>query len=267
MECRRRERREPADRMCMAKASGGFRSTRALRRTATVPPVTPDEFPAALLNLSEAVVPAIRQAYDINANRFDPLVGDDTSTFGFNVYRNSWYLIEQALKSQAGWLTARPDGSLRMAGSGYLVHSYRHGSHENVDLNAFRLDDPAHSLTKQQIAQVNGQLVLDLEESGVSVDAAALDELPHLVVIHAGNHDDGCCGVWIGAPLPSERVVNDIWAWIEPLWLIDRPETSAEMPLDLPNVTPHDELPEPEVDVRPLDDRDETEGQAGTTES
>jgi len=226
----------------------------------------PSEFPEPLLTLSDTVVPVIRQAYDINASRFDPLVGDDTSTFGFSVYRNSWYLIEQALKPVSGWLTARPDGSLRMSGFGYLVHSYRHGWDEEADVNAFRLDDPAHSLTKQQIAQINGQLMLNLQ---MARDTASdsVEGLPHLVVIHAGNPDDGCCGVWIGAPIPSEQVIDSVWAWIEPLWLIERPKSAAEPSLDLRDVTRHDELAEPEVDVRPLEVDEEEEGDNDTGET
>ncbi len=229
-----------------------FRSARLLRTFATVSCMPPTELPGPLLILSGAVVPVVRQAYDINAARFDPLVGDDTSTFGFSVYRNSWYLIEQALKAVSGWLTARPDGSLRMSGSGYLVHCYRHGWDEKADVNAFRLDDPAHSLTKQQIAQINGQLMFNLQMAA-DPPTGSVEGLPHLVVIHAGNPDDGCCGVWIGAPIPSEQVIDSVWAWIKPLWLIERPQTAEEPSLDLGDVPRHDELAEPEVDVRPLD--------------
>jgi|GEM_PF-2173222 hypothetical protein len=218
--------------------------------------------PDPLEALGATVVPIIRRAYDINAGRHDELVGDDAMTFGFGVYRNSWFLVEEGLRDVDGWQTARPDGSLLISGHGYRLHLYRLGHDERVDLDSFRLDDADGSKTKQSIPQINGQLTMAFNESARGATAAAEPDLRDLVIVHAGNADDGCCGMWVGAPVASDHVVVSPWAWVTPFWIIERPEQLAEMETDLGAVARHDELPEPNVEVTPVDDEDSSAGEA-----
>jgi len=217
--------------------------------------------PQPLQGLAASVVPALRQVYDLNAERHDDLVGDDAMTFGFNIYRNSWFRLEQELGEHANWATSRPEGSLLISGSGYRVHVYRCGQDEAVDLDGFRLDDAGASLTKQDIARTNGQLKLALEETEPKPSENS-GELRELVIVHAGNPDDGCCGVWIGAPLPVERVVGSPWEWVAALWLIERAEASAPGSAEPGLPVRHDELPEPDVEVKPVEDDESSTGEA-----
>lgn len=46
-----------------------------------------------LVELQSVVVPVLRSVYDINAARYDELVGDDAVTFGSAISRNSWFQI------------------------------------------------------------------------------------------------------------------------------------------------------------------------------
>jgi hypothetical protein len=210
----------------------------------------PDEFKA----LGEAAAAAIRRAYDINAERHDPLIGDDAVVFGIGIYRNSWYLLEQEVETLDQWSSARPAGSLLITGAGLRLHVYRHGANADVDLDSFRLDDARASATQRMIAQSN---TLQLSFPGLEVVAdtpVPVDaDLSELVIIHAGNPDDGCCGIWIGAPIAAEEITRSPWVWIEPLWLAEIGEAAESVPVRDPSGTPrHDELPEPIITLEPV---------------
>jgi len=213
--------------------------------------------PLALLEeLEPFTIPAVKElhrVYDENAARFEPLLGDDAMTFGVNMYRNSWYTMERVADDLPGWTSARPDGSLVICGAGMRIHVYKHGQDETDDPDNFRLDQQA-SETKRLIAASNaGQLSFDLEpvvEVSVEPDESDLREL---VIIHAGNRDDGCCSIRIGAPVPADEVGSSPWRWIEELWTIERPTTEATL-LERSERLRHDELPEPEVQVEALDE-------------
>lgn len=213
----------------------------------------PKDLPAGLTQFTIPATSEVRRIYGINAERHDALIGDDAIVFGVSIYRNSWFILERIVEDLDGWTSSRPDGSLVICGAGYRIHVYRYGQDEAVDVDAFRLDD-AVSETKRSIAVANGvQLTLDFPSEGP--EEAALPEesdLRELVIIHAGNPDDGCCGIWIGAPIPADEVSTKPWKWIRPLWLIDRP-SADEAVSDRSERVRHDELPEPLVDVEPLD--------------
>jgi hypothetical protein len=203
--------------------------------------------PPQFADLSSAAVAAIRRAYDINAERHDPMAGDDAVVFGIGVYRNSWFLLEQAIEDLDAWKSARPGGSLVITGGGLRVHVYRHGHDADADLEAFRLDSARASETQRLIAEANTlQLAFAFEPEPESASPPPT-ELAELVVIHAGNPDDGCCGIWVGAPIATEEVTYSPWAWIEPLWLREQSggTTGAEGEALAP--VRHDELPEPEI--------------------
>jgi hypothetical protein len=206
--------------------------------------------------LSQFAVPAaheLRHVYDLNAGRHDPMVGDDAIVFGVSIYRNSWFMLERLIEDLDGWTSSRPEGSLVISGAGYRIHVYRHGQDEEVDLDAFRLDDGV-SETKRSIAVSNGaQLTLEFEPPPVEVGSADQSELRELVIIHAGNPDDGCCGVWIGAPVPADEIRLSPWHWIKPLWLIER-SALEEGSTDRAERLRHDELPEPDVSVEAIEE-------------
>lgn len=224
----------------------------------------PDEFG----EFADVAVDAIRRAYSVNAARHDPEVGDDAVVFAIGVYRHSWFLLEQDVAVLDGWSSSRPSGSLVIVGAGRRIHVYRCGQDGNVALNDFRLDDERSSATKRLVATTNtDQLSLDLGDLSVPVlpvEVPQPSDLRELVIIHAGNPDEGCCGIWVGAPLTSDEVSGSPWAWIEPMWL---PEGSAMPQADTgPRLDPtprHDELPEPEITLKPVavDDAEKTEDQ------
>ena len=214
------------------------------------------ELPEAFIPLREAAVAAIRRAYGINAEHYDPNVGDDAVVFGIGVYRNSWYMLEQEVDALEHWSSARPLGSLVLTGAGLRVHVYRHGSNVDVDLDTFRLDDARASATQRLIAESNTlQLFLPgMEPPPDEIPEPSNQAISELVIVHAGNPDDGCCGVWIGVPIASEEITRSPWAWIEPLWLADADESSdLGSEKVLPTTPRHDELPEPVIALEPVE--------------
>lgn len=233
-----------------------------MRSDANVRHVDHASLPEPLKDLGDIVVPIVRRAYDINAGRHDEVVGDDAVTFGIGVYRNSWFLVEESLRPIDGWRTARPDGSLLISGHGFRIHIYRLGHDERVDLDTFRLDEADHSKTKQSIAQINGQLAMAFDGGTDRSIAGTEPDLRDLVIVHSGNADDGCCGVWVGAPIASDHVVVSPWAWVAPFWIVERPDELPDTDADLAAVARHDELPEPVIEVEPVDDEDSSAGEA-----
>jgi hypothetical protein len=187
-------------------------------------------------------------------DRYDSLVGDDAIVFGIGIYRNSWYLLEQEVETLEGWRSARPLGSLLITGAGLRLHVYRHGFSADVDLDSFRLDDARASTTQRLIAESNAsQLSLPGMEPSADVPSSASPDLSELVIIHAGNPHDGCCGIWIGAPIPAEEIKRSPWAWIEPLWLAEAGKfAESTVERDLPDTPRHDELPEPLIALTPV---------------
>jgi hypothetical protein len=205
----------------------------------------PEEFEA----LSQATVGAIRRAYEVNAERHDPSIGDDAVVFGIGIYRNSWFMLEEEIESLEHWASARPLGSLVITGAGLRVHVYRHGQNADVDLDSFRLDDERASETQRLIAVSNTlQMTLPGLEPPVEETGLIDHDLPELVVVHAGNAEDGCCGIWIGTPIASEEGTGSPWGWVEPLWLAEPGESGLSTTGPKAPRTPrHDELPEPAI--------------------
>jgi hypothetical protein len=224
-----------------------------------------DSLPSEFESLSDAVVRAIRRTYEVNAERYDESIGDDPMVFGFVVYRNSWFAIEEEVLNLDAWNSARPNGSLVIVGAGLRIHVYRCGDSADVDLDSFRLDDPQASLTQRQIAASNAeQLRLDLDDlddylkASKPLPATGADGLRELVIVHAGNPDDACCGIWAGAPVATDEIVLSPWAWIDRLWQPGGSESGiASDTFDEPKSPRHDELPEPPIVLRPVAEADE----------
>lgn len=231
-----------------------FRSTRGVRIFTIVHGMAIEDLPQEFGELSAAAVIAIRRAYDINAERHEVEAGDDAVVFGIGVYRNSWFLLEKMVEEATHWRSARPNGSLVITGAGLRVHVYRHGHDADADLEAFRLDDARASETQRLIAEANTlQLAFPFDASGGAPVVSSDGDLTELVIIHAGNPDEGCCGIWIGAPISTEEITVSPWAWIEPLWAIDASGTAADTTDESRGGrTRHDELPEPEIVLEPV---------------
>ena len=191
----------------------------------------------------ERLLRAISEIYRFNADRYEPEL-DDLQVFGFQVYRNSWAAIEDAVENISGVQTARPNNSLEVVVAGHVrFHVYRGGNDETYDIYSYDLS--TGTATKASLPRINaGQLSLfDSTEPGED----NLWRLRELVVVHAGNPQIGLTGVWVGAPLDDAR-----WAWVLPLY--QRPSGGEELESDVPpEISPFDSLSEPDLDIASLD--------------
>jgi len=149
-------------------------------------------------------------------------------------------------------------GSLVITGAGLRIHVYSLGQNADVDLDGFRLDDERASETQRMIA-VSNTLQMTLPGIEAPIDEPGLidHDLPELVVVHAGNAEDGCCGIWVGTPIASEEGSGSPWGWVEPLWLPE-PDQSAMSANEskILGTQKHDELPEPAIPLEHVADVD-----------
>lgn len=82
---------------------------------------------------------------------------------------------------------------------------------------------------------------------------ADIGDLSELVIVHAGNPEEGCCGIWIGAPIAPEEIESSPWAWLEPLWLAEVEDIESVVDASPKAATPrHDQLPEPTIVLEPI---------------
>jgi hypothetical protein len=219
------------------------------------------DIPVSLAQLLDTIVPAIRRAYEVNAERHDQMVGDDLTTFAIAVYRNSWYLIEEAVQELDDWSTSRPEGSLVVTNGHHRVHVYRAGPNEFVDLDALRFDHESASITKRSIAGSNSQqLAFQFEElereALVAAAAQQTTDLHEIVVLHAGNPDDAMCAVWIGAPVANATPSASPWAWKCPVTTVRRSEAPPEQAAKAFEIPRHDQMPEPDLALSPVAEAD-----------
>jgi hypothetical protein len=155
----------------------------------------------------------LRRIYRVNAERYDEVIGDDGSTFGFCVYRNSWHAVEEALAQfGSGVETSRPNNSLVITTPGPLLKLYRGGVDETFDIESY--DTSSGSETKQRYTAHNShQLAFDLGLEPVETQRQAKD-LDHWMIVHSGNHESGLKHVWMGAPRTSDADNPSPWAFV-----------------------------------------------------
>ena len=159
-------------------------------------------------DLIRRCVSALKRAYALNIERYNEQVGDDRLTFGVAVWRNSWFLLQEALVDLAGAETARPDGSLVIRVGDVLLHTYKVGETETKDINAVRIEGTA---TKDRIVRGNTEQLRLFE-------LTKLGGPSNLVLAHLGNPFDGLCAAYVGAP--TNAMDGPAWEWVERIYLI-----------------------------------------------
>jgi hypothetical protein len=188
----------------------------------------------------DRVVGAIGDAYRFNADRYEEDL-DDLQVFGFSVYRNGWHLIEREVEDIPGVLTARPKNSLEITVAQEVrFHVYRGGNDETYDIYSYDLTNGTP--TKASLPHSNS-LQLSLFDA-LQPDGDNLARLSELVIVHAGNPEDGLTGVWVGAPLEAAG-----WAWVLPLFHLERPEDGAATTEDDADIVPFDSRKAPDLEI------------------
>jgi hypothetical protein len=204
-----------------------------------LPPATADEF-------IPAVVRAYLSAYEDASSRHDRSIGCDANTFGTDVWRFSWFRLEEELFPIPGVRTSRADSSFAIFVGDVVIRSYRGGADDKYNINDFQFG--IGSRIRREIPWQNyEQLTLFSEDSEL-----ALERRLHLTIVHSGNPGSGCTGVWVGLAMPEK------WEWVEPLFEVDALESIPQPPTGF---TPFGEMEEPEVrvDLVAEDDREANE--------
>lgn len=204
--------------------------------------------------LSDRLVSALQHVYAINAERYDPQLGDDGLTFGVQVWRNSWHELEAAVQTLHDISTARPDGSLVLRIGDVRLHTYKVGNTEELNIHNVRISGTA---TKDRIVHSN------VEQLQLFSTAPPATGPPNLVLAHAGNPFDGLCAVYVGAPTEDEA--GPSWSWVESLYQIPPDEVRRGEPLPEGPVTPYSDLPVTDFDLTLKPELDEE--QPGSDES
>ena len=190
--------------------------------------------------LADRFVAALRRVYILNAERHEEAIGDDRLTFGVQVWRNSWFALEEELTDLDLVRTSRPNGSLAIHIGRAILHPYKVGATEELNIETVRI---AGTLTKDRIAASN-QMTLFEEES----PSGSASEPAHLVLAHSGNPFDGLCGIWVGAPTLTDD--GPAWLWVEQIYRIPPEEVRrTEEPGPEPSFPPYTEMPLSEIDL------------------
>jgi hypothetical protein len=151
-----------------------------------------------------------------------------------NVWRFSWFRLEQELGPIPGVRTSRADSSFAIFVGDVAVRSYRGGSDEKYNIDDFEFG--VGSRIRREIPWQNyEQLTLFSEKSEL-----ALERRLHLTIVHSGNPSAGCTGVWVGLAMPEK------WEWVEPLFEFEALEMVPQPPAGF---TPFGEMEEPDVRV------------------
>ena len=160
----------------------------------------------------------LEEVYRVNSDRHDEEAGDDKTTFGTLVYRNSWAILEQVIpRYHPDVQIDRPKNSLEIRTPSRRLKVYRGGSDKEF---CFETYDPINgSITQRQLIRLNElerhQLSLFEQQTRTKGLDARLN-LPCWFILHDGNPEEGLLDVRIGAPLPSTST-NVAWSFILPL--------------------------------------------------
>jgi hypothetical protein len=175
--------------------------------------------------LRAAITRALVTAYAENAERYDPDIGDNPTTFGICVVHNLRHLVEEGVEDLESVEVLRPRNSFMLRlpqGRSLYFYKAPPGASRIEEL---RFDE---SELKLSISQENAaQLQLDLD--GLLPDHTELeaDELPaHAVVVHFGDAEAGLTHAVVGAPYRTATGACQ-WAWSEPFDLLDRDKLAS----------------------------------------
>ena len=194
-----------------------------------LPPSIADVFVGAVLS-------AFDRAYARAAARFDPSAGCDGHTFGTDVWRFSWYELEREMTQLPGVETTRADSSFAISVGGVNLRAYRGGSDGLLGIDSFNFD--RGSAIRRQIPLNNFRQLRLFDET---------DSQPgvELTIVHYGQPEIGCAGVWVGLAVGRNGDVQ--WEWKERL---DAPSAVEEADESVA----FDNMPEPSIELSLVND-------------
>lgn len=143
----------------------------------------------------------VTAVYVRNAARYDPVLGDDQTTFGITTSRNIANLTVQRLKDRPGVRARMVETALEVLCDGYVLRQYKlAGTARDVSVNSISWDDSEAKLDGA-IENSSRQLTLDADlDAGQTAFGAIVPPMRHLRLVHAGDLDTGKCVIYLGIP-------------------------------------------------------------------
>ncbi len=193
----------------------------------------------------------VSAVYARNAAQYDPVLGDDQTTFGITTSRNIANLTAAQLRDRPGVRARMVETALEVLCDGYVLRQYKlAGTTRDVSVNSISWDDSDAKLDGA-IENSSRQLTLDADlDAGMAAFDGIVPPMRHLRLVHAGDLDTGKCVIYLGIPR-DDRDGGSPWFDVA---LIHGEPGSAGRADDgaaaLPDRGPsYDALPLPDVEV------------------
>lgn len=210
-----------------------------------------------------AIIDGIRHGHHLARNAFVEEEGWDTTAYGVVAYRLSWHWVEEEARA-AGVKTGRPEGSLRVYSGPYAIGVYSAGI-AGGDWNPHSYDFERTPGRVRQAAcnDRQGEFFTDPELHALvpPPEEPRLASLTELAAVVVANPDDGCVGIYLGAPEHDASSDTYRWGWVR---RIHQADTTAQ-PLEAEDVAvgpvagpgSFDAVADPPINIVERDDLDE----------
>lgn len=203
----------------------------------------PRDFPVHIL---PKIVSAIRRAYDVNYEHYDPAgAGHNGWTFGVQVHRSLCCFIRDELGEEPGVLAKMIWNSVEVKAGRFVMRPQKlHGVEQGVWAAL-----PNNPNTAEAMAREN-------QKSTPVLPGADWREPTHFIIGHGGTPTDGCTTIHLCAPA---RGWDESLGWELAVKVFDASEEEAgDAPGAAQDLAPSEEVPE--FDVEPLEEEDEEGG-------
>lgn len=211
-----------------------------------------------------AIIDGIRHGHHLARNAFVEEEGWDTTAYGVVAYRLSWHWVEEEAR-EAGVKTGRPDGSLRVYSGLYAIGVYSAGI-AGGDWNPHSYDfERTPGRVRQAACNDSGQgeFFTDPELHALvpPPEGPRLASLTELAAVVVANPDEGCVGIYLGAPEHDASSDTYRWSWVRRIHQADTTaqpvggEEAAVGPVAGPRS--FDTVLDPAIDIIERDDLDD----------
>ena len=201
----------------------------------------PKNFPAHFL---PKIVSAIRRAYDVNYEYFDPTgAGHNGWTFGVQVHRSLCCFIRDEIGEDDGVLAKMIWNSVEIKAGRFVMRPQKlHGVEQGVWAAM-----PNNPHTAQAMAREN-------QKSTPVLPGADWREPTHFIIGHGGTPIDGCTTIHLCAPAKGW---DESFGWELAVKIFDATEEAGAAP-PVEDLAPSEEVPE--FEVEPIEEGEEEGG-------
>ena len=198
----------------------------------------------------------VRQVYRRAAERHEPALGDDAMSFGTLVWRNLTNLAVAEFAERPGVGARIVGNSLEILCAGYILRLYSLPGGLDSNVESIRWEGSEVRLGGAVENSEGIHVAFDEDETLAPVFSGIVPPKRHLRAAHAGDLETGEAIAYLGFPRDN-RDGGSPWFDIT-RWFGQPPAQHGAEPVNgaRPAATVrHDELPLPELDVRPRIDR------------